>query len=66
MTMVRKILVLGMALTLLTAGLAWGAAEPIKIGAVSTLHPGSSQRAASESRNTRAAARVPAESSARQ
>ena len=40
MTMVRKILVLGMALTLLTAGLAWGAAEPIKIGTVVRLSIG--------------------------
>ena len=40
MTMVRKILVLSMALTLLTAGLAWGAAEPIKIGAVVRLSIG--------------------------
>ena len=39
MTMVRKILVLGMALTLLTAGLAFGA-EPIKIGSVLRLSIG--------------------------
>ncbi|PIU52929.1 MAG: ABC transporter substrate-binding protein [Deltaproteobacteria bacterium CG07_land_8_20_14_0_80_60_11] len=39
MTMVRKILVLGMAITLLTAGLAYGA-EPIKIGSVLRLSVG--------------------------
>ena len=39
MTMVRKILVFGMALSLLTAGLAYGA-EPIKIGAVMRLSVG--------------------------
>ncbi len=39
MTMVRKILVFGMALSLLTAGLAYGA-DPIKIGAVMRLSVG--------------------------
>jgi branched-chain amino acid transport system substrate-binding protein len=39
MTMVRKILVLGMALSLLTAGLAYGA-DPIKIGSVLRLSVG--------------------------
>jgi len=39
MTMVRKILVFGMALTLLTAGLAYGA-DPIKIGSVLRLSVG--------------------------
>ncbi|MCG2771662.1 MAG: ABC transporter substrate-binding protein, partial [Desulfobacterales bacterium] len=39
MTMVRKILVLGMALSLLTAGLAYGA-DPIKIGSVMRLSIG--------------------------
>ncbi len=40
MTKARKILVLAMALTLLTAGLAWGAADPIKIGTVLRLSIG--------------------------
>ena len=39
MTMVRKILVFGMALSLLTAGLAYGA-DPIKIGSVMRLSIG--------------------------
>jgi branched-chain amino acid transport system substrate-binding protein len=39
MSMVRKILVLGMAITLLTAGLAYGA-DPIKLGAVMRLSIG--------------------------
>ena len=39
MTMVRKILVFGMALSLLTAGLAYGA-DPIKIGSVLRLSVG--------------------------
>ena len=39
MTMIRKILVLGMALSLLTAGLAYGA-DPIKIGSVLRLSVG--------------------------
>src|SRR4030042_2403097 len=39
MTMVRKILVFGLALTLLTAGLAYGA-DPIKIGSVMRLSIG--------------------------
>ncbi|MDP2046584.1 MAG: ABC transporter substrate-binding protein, partial [Deltaproteobacteria bacterium] len=39
MTMVRKILVFGMALSLLTAGLAFGA-DPIKIGSVLRLSVG--------------------------
>ena len=39
MTRIRKILVLGMALTLLTAGLAFGA-DPIKIGSVLRLSVG--------------------------
>ena len=39
MTMVRKILVLGIAMVLLTAGLAFGA-EPIKIGSVMRLSIG--------------------------
>jgi hypothetical protein len=39
MTMVRKVLVLVMALTLLTAGLAYGA-DPIKIGSVMRLSIG--------------------------
>ena len=39
MMSIRKILVFGMALTLLTAGLAFGA-EPIKIGAVMRLSIG--------------------------
>jgi branched-chain amino acid transport system substrate-binding protein len=38
--MIRKILVLGIALTLVTAGLAWSAAEPIKIGTVLRLSIG--------------------------
>jgi branched-chain amino acid transport system substrate-binding protein len=38
--MIRKIVVLAIALTLLTAGLAWGAAEPIKIGTVLRLSIG--------------------------
>ena len=43
MTMVRKILVFGMALSLLTAGLAYGA-DPIKIGAVMRLSVGADAR----------------------
>jgi hypothetical protein len=39
MMSIRKILVLGMAITLLTAGLAYGA-EPIKIGSVLRLSIG--------------------------
>jgi branched-chain amino acid transport system substrate-binding protein len=38
--MIRKIFVFGVALTLLTAGLAWGAAEPINIGTVMRLSIG--------------------------
>jgi len=38
--MIRKILVFGMALTLATAGLAWGAAKPINIGTVMRLSIG--------------------------
>ncbi|MFZ5450142.1 MAG: ABC transporter substrate-binding protein [Thermodesulfobacteriota bacterium] len=38
--MIRKILVFGIALTLLTAGLSWGAPEPIKIGTVLRLSIG--------------------------
>jgi branched-chain amino acid transport system substrate-binding protein len=41
MMSIRKILVLGMAITLLTAGLVWGA-EPIKIGSVMRLSIGAS------------------------
>jgi len=38
--MIRKILIFGMALTLATVGLAWGAAQPINIGTVMRLSIG--------------------------